>query len=150
MANPSKSAMMKSLKTLVVTKSKYLFKEKIDFQRAGILSSINCKKQEKFYNYNFFFKDDLNARIQKLQKSDKIDDDDSSNDENKIPAKNDKEKVVLKTNDLKFEFQLWKKKTGISSNDKVFIVNGDYADIRESLLKRGGNVIYLVIYIKFI
>ena len=141
---------MKSLKTLVVTKSKYLFKEKIDFQRAGILSSINCKKQEKFYNYNFFFKDDLNARIQKLQKSDKIDDDDSSNDENKIPAKNDKEKVVLKTNDLKFEFQLWKKKTGISSNDKVFIVNGDYADIRESLLKRGGNVIYLVIYIKFI
>ena len=138
MANPSKSAMMKSLKTLVVTKSKYLFKEKIDFQRAGILSSINCKKQEKFYNYNFFFKDDLNARIQKLQKSDKIDDDDSSNDENKIPAKNDKEKVVLKTNDLKFEFQLWKKKTGISSNDKVFIVNGDYADIRESLLKRGG------------
>ena len=129
---------MKSLKTLVVTKSKYLFKEKIDFQRAGILSSINCKKQEKFYNYNFFFKDDLNARIQKLQKSDKIDDDDSSNDENKIPAKNDKEKVVLKTNDLKFEFQLWKKKTGISSNDKVFIVNGDYADIRESLLKRGG------------
>lgn len=76
-----------------------------------------------------------------MQKSDKIDDDDSSNDENKIPAKNDKEKVVLKTNDLKFEFQLWKKKTGISSNDKVFIVNGDYADIRESLLKRGGNII---------
>jgi len=84
-----------------------------------------------------FYIDDLNSRLQKLQVSDKIDDDDSSSDENKIPAKNDKEKVVLKTNDLKFEFQLWKKKNGIPPNDKVFIVHGEYHDIRESLLHRG-------------
>lgn len=74
-----------------------------------------------------------------MQFSDKIDDEEDSNDENKIPNKNEKEKnlAVLKVNDLKFEFQLWKKKNGYSSNAKIFIINENYKDIEESLLKRG-------------
>ena len=39
-----KDALIKALKTIVVTKSKYVFKEKIDFIRAGILNSIKCTK----------------------------------------------------------------------------------------------------------
>jgi len=75
-----------------------------------------------------------------LQISDKIDDDGESDDENKIPSsKNEKEKklITLKTNDLKFEFQLWKKKNAIPLQNKVFIINGEYKDIKESLIKRG-------------
>lgn len=77
--------------------------------------------------------------MQILQITDKIDDDEESNDENKIPSKNEKEKdvLVLKNNDLKFEFQLWKKKSGFPINKKIFIINGNYKDIEESLLRRG-------------
>lgn len=77
--------------------------------------------------------------MQTLQITDKIDDDEDSNDENKIPFKNEKEKDVLflKNSDLKFEFQLWKKKNGLPMNKRIFIINGNYKDIEESLLRRG-------------
>lgn len=34
---------IKVLKKIVTTKSKYVFKEKVDFLRAAILKTINCK-----------------------------------------------------------------------------------------------------------
>jgi len=53
----NKGALIKWLKKLATTKSKYLFKEKIDFLRAAILNSINCND---FYYYLYYLKKNAN------------------------------------------------------------------------------------------
>jgi hypothetical protein len=78
-----------------------------------------------------------------LQVTNKIDDDLDSDEENKIPAKAEKESnSTLKGSDSDFEFELWKKNKHYPIESKIFIVVGEYRDIRENLLKKSIHKIF--------